>query len=386
MGRPFLAVPAVLVRSKILNNNLGRTYLPPDAITEEWANAANGAPVVVDHPSRRGTPISARDPAVLNSQGAGFVFATHAEDGAVRGEVWLDPSSPDRIPGMDAILAAVHERRPVEVSTGFPVFIEETPGAFNGEKYDKVIRPRGPLDHLAIFHDKVGACSVADGCGLAANHEGECNATNEEKPVDEKTEGRLAQVLDKLTAFLSRADTPEPAVDAPDEPGPAAETTSQEETSMNREQMIAHLAEAGTDREALNKLSDCQLKALVGTEATSSHNQTSDSEAWQRANHWREKYETLEAQTANARESEEKERARLMDDVLYARNRAYDDDEVQAMGIVELRKLHKTMFPETHDYSGRGGPRATNAGGNFGFVRPILGGDNAVLNERKEAN
>ena len=56
------------------------------------------------------------------------------------------------------------------------------------------------------------------------------------------------------------------------------------------------------------------------------------------------------------------------------------DEEVQAMDIVQLRKLHKTMFPPERSYAGRGGPRAANAGGDFTFVRSVLGPD-SVLSE-----
>lgn len=156
---------------------------------------------------------------------------------------------------------------------------------------------------------------------------------------------------------------------------------------MNREQMIAHLAEAGRDREALNKLSDCDLKALMGA-GEGAQNQSGDepTDGWAAAHQYRRELEELRRQTANARKMEEEERARLLDDVLYAKNRPWSDEEVRNMGINELRKVHAAVCRPQADYSGRGGPR-TSVNGSFDWVANIMDGPagTSVL-DRKEAN
>lgn len=199
MGREYQVVPAVLVRSQVLNNNLGATYLPPDAITDSWAQAANMAPVVVgDHPRSRGVAVSARDTSVLNARGAGFLFRTRADGDALKADVFLDASRSSDVEGLADVLASVNAGGRVELSTGFPVAIEEQPGVHNGKAYNRVVRPVG-FDHLAVFDgdDLKGACSVDDGCGLGANAESGGEA---ERP----SVGALRKGLDTLAEAARR--------------------------------------------------------------------------------------------------------------------------------------------------------------------------------------
>lgn len=173
MGKKYLVVPATLVRSQVLVNNVGRCYLPPDAFTEDWARQANGAPVVTDHPTRSGREVSARDPNILNHMGVGFLFDVRVENDAgtpeMKGDVWLDVSRREEIEDLDVILTRLDEEgEPVELSTGFPALGQRRRGVHNGEKYDFVIYPDG-YDHLAVFAADTGACGVEDGCGLGVN-------------------------------------------------------------------------------------------------------------------------------------------------------------------------------------------------------------------------
>lgn len=195
--------------------------------------------------------------------------------------------------------------------------------------------------------------------------------------------------------------TPEPVtkvtVFEPAANGAAGQFT-QEERTMNRKEQIAHLVRTGPlDEPALNKLSDCQLTALVGVPPVAAvttapaaaavntnglpeipvaaPNATADVvAALSIAHKYRERLETLDSLTINARNSEERERAKLMDDVLYARNRAWSDEDVRGMSLDTLRKVHTTLCGRSSDFSGRGGPRpAVNS---LGFeVRPIMGGN-----------
>lgn len=377
MGREHIAVPAVLVRSKVLRNNLGVTYLPPDAITPEWADIANGRPAVADHPRT-----SANSPEVLNKLGIGLLFNTRAEGDALRADVYLDPARAGDVPDLTAILAKLEAGEKVEVSTGFPVSIDETPGAFNGEQYERVIHPVG-FDHLAVFAKSIGACSVKDGCGLAANHEGECEQEERVKEVDEETQGRLAAAINKLVNLLGGQSGSEEG-DGHD--GLDDADNSEGGDPMNREQMIAQLADGGTDKDALAKLSDCQLKALMGAGEAAAANAEGDSLAWQKAKEWRERFEALDAETQTARQAEEKEKTDLLDDLLYnSRELPWSEKEIRAMDIVQLRKVHRAVLPRRTDYSGRGAP-AGNAG-SFDFVGSIMDGPagTSVL-DRKEAH
>jgi transcriptional regulator with XRE-family HTH domain len=174
MGHDYLVVPAVLVQGQVLNNNLGTTFLPPDEITDAWAQEWNGVPVVIhDHPTQRGVAVSARTPEILDLRGVGYVFharATRNGQVQLKGEVWLDVERAEELPELDTIMGRLRVGEKVELSTGFAATTEETPGVHNGESYDRVLHPHG-ADHLAIFVDSVGACSLKDGCGLGVQQQ-----------------------------------------------------------------------------------------------------------------------------------------------------------------------------------------------------------------------
>jgi hypothetical protein len=373
MGRSYIVAPATLVRSQILNNNLGRTFLPAEDITASWAEASNGSPAVADHPN-----VSARSPEVLNRLGVGIVLNARVADGALKADVYLDPARAGDVPDLRAILAKLETGQAVEVSTGFAVMVDETPGVHNGESYDVVIHPLSGLDHLAVFADAIGACSVVDGCGLAANHAGPCDP---EKTMDEGTQGKFAQAVDRLLAFLSRTNEEPPAAE------PVAEPTLEEGT-MNREQMIAQLAEAGPlDRDALNKLSDCQLKALSGSVEPPAPATPEIAELQNRIVELRREKDALEASTTHARQAEMKERLKLQEDLIYNGRTQFSDDQIRGMDIAMLRQLHGTVFRKV-DYSALGGPAAVNTGtGSFDFVQGVMDGPrgSSVL-DKKEAN
>ncbi len=167
MGREHKVFPAVLVREQVLHNNLGRTFLPREEIAAS-VNAWNGTPVVERHPSSQGRPISARTPAVMNKTGIGFLFNARCEDGALKADVYLDPSRIDALPDIANAVANVVNGQACELSTGFVAMKEATSGTFDGKEYDMILRELQP-DHLAILPDEIGACNVNDGCGLGVN-------------------------------------------------------------------------------------------------------------------------------------------------------------------------------------------------------------------------
>lgn len=171
MGRSYRVVPATLVRSQVLHNNIGACYLAAEDITPEWAEMANGAPVVIDHPTRNGKATSAREPEVLNERGVGALYRTRAQSGALKAEVFLAEDLAGENDELAAILHRLDAGETVELSTGFPAVGEEVEGGVhNGESYELRLYPTG-FDHLAVFADKVGACSTDDGCGLGVLNE-----------------------------------------------------------------------------------------------------------------------------------------------------------------------------------------------------------------------
>ena len=63
-GREYIVVPATLIVPGVLNGSQGPLLYPLDEI-QRTADAWNGMPMVVGHPTENGKPVSARSPAVL---------------------------------------------------------------------------------------------------------------------------------------------------------------------------------------------------------------------------------------------------------------------------------------------------------------------------------
>lgn len=164
-GRPYLAVPMVMIKEGVLNGSDG----PILYTSEELAKVPqvwNTKPVVVQHPTLNGKSLSACDPDVLEKYRVGMIMNTSWDGQRLKAEAWLEPS---RLEAVDSrVLNAVQKGEMMEVSTGLFSEIEQKPGVFKGRHYKGVVRNLRP-DHLAILPDSIGACSIADGAGLMRN-------------------------------------------------------------------------------------------------------------------------------------------------------------------------------------------------------------------------
>lgn len=164
-GRPYLAVPMVMIKEGVLNGSDG----PILYTSEELAKVPqvwNTKPIVVQHPTFNGKSLSACDPVVLEKSRVGMIMNTSWDGQRLKAEAWLEPS---RLEAVDSrVLNAVQKGEMMEVSTGLFSEIEPKPGVFKGRHYKGVVRNLRP-DHLAILPDSIGACSIADGAGLMRN-------------------------------------------------------------------------------------------------------------------------------------------------------------------------------------------------------------------------
>ena len=164
-GRPYLAVPMVMMKEGVLNGSDG----PLLYTSEELAKVPqvwNTKPVVVQHPTFNGKSLSACDPDVLEKYRVGMIMNTSWDGQRLKAEAWLEPS---RLEAVDSrVLNAVQKGEMMEVSTGLFSEIEPKSGVFKGRHYKGVVRNLRP-DHLAILPDSIGACSIADGAGLMRN-------------------------------------------------------------------------------------------------------------------------------------------------------------------------------------------------------------------------
>jgi len=157
-GREYMVVPMTMLTEGVHRGSYGPLYYPASELSHSPA-VWNLKPVVVYHPAQ-GT---ATDPNELASRQVGIIMNTRWQNGRLIAEAWLEP---DRLATVAPdVLAAIQAGRTVEVSTGLFTDNSPSPGVWDGEPYKFVARNYRP-DHLAILPTGVGACSVADGCGL----------------------------------------------------------------------------------------------------------------------------------------------------------------------------------------------------------------------------
>ena len=172
-GRPHYVIDIVMARVMIMNE----IYYPAEVL-EKSVPLWNSTPVVVNHPrlfkigvngEGADLPVSARDPKVFNEFKIGVVWNTifDADSGKLKGVVYIDAKRVEEVES--AIALAIENNESLEVSTGVGAeFEENSAGVDKGVEYKQRVKNLLP-DHLAILTNEVGACSVADGCGLFQN-------------------------------------------------------------------------------------------------------------------------------------------------------------------------------------------------------------------------
>jgi hypothetical protein len=213
-GREYLVAPVVPIVQGILND----FFVSAEEIGA-FVDAWNGIPIPIGHPQNDyGEYISANSPA-LWSQSPGRFFNAAMDGSRLTGEAWMDVEKCTAMGGMAAdCLAQMRAGELIECSTAFWPHTELTPGVWNGQHYKGIHRHLRP-DHLALLPEGIGACSVADGCGIrACACAGPCTC-QEEESMDHDDDlgmkpGKLRQAIRTLFAF---AQEPEP-VPEPDEP------------------------------------------------------------------------------------------------------------------------------------------------------------------------
>jgi hypothetical protein len=165
LGRRHVVVPVTLMVEGVHDGSDGPTLYTRQELSK-YPASWNGRPIPVYHPEDEIGPISCNDPQIIQERSVGQLFGVHYTDGKLRGEAWIDEERARRI--SPATMARVENGEPLEVSTGVFTEDERVQGNWNGETYHAIARNLRP-DHLALLPDEVGACSLADGCGIRAN-------------------------------------------------------------------------------------------------------------------------------------------------------------------------------------------------------------------------
>jgi hypothetical protein len=163
-GEDYLVVPMVMLTEGVHRGNNGSLYYPAKELRktpEHW----NHKPIVIYHPTKNGSAVSACSQDVLNNRKVGLILNTKWDGKAkkLRAEAWLKTN---RLQEVDArVMQAIEQNKMMEVSTGVFTDHDPTSGEWNGEEYD-AIAVNYRADHLAILPDQKGACSIEDGAGL----------------------------------------------------------------------------------------------------------------------------------------------------------------------------------------------------------------------------
>lgn len=163
-GRNHFVMSMVMLTVGVHRGSRGSVFYPADELRQSvlrW----NGRPVVVYHPKLM-TEGSAGNPEVFNQQKVGTVFNSHFDGIRLLADAWIDTRRVEEVD--DRVFKTIKRNEQMEVSTGLYLGFEEQEGVWNGESYTAIARNHIP-DHLAILPDQIGACSLADGCGLIRN-------------------------------------------------------------------------------------------------------------------------------------------------------------------------------------------------------------------------
>ena len=198
--RRYLVSPVVLIIEGVHN---GLFYSAEEL--EDFAWTWNGVPVTVGHPEVEGQSVSANSPEVFSNVGVGRIYRARydADKRGVVGEIWVDVELASIVD--PKVVSDLESRLPLEVSTGLYRILDETPGTWNGEPFTSAVSSIRP-DHLALLPRSVGACSLADGCGVRniENNEEKEGVMGEETVEAKKREKQSQSLIQKLQSYFER--------------------------------------------------------------------------------------------------------------------------------------------------------------------------------------
>jgi hypothetical protein len=165
-GKAWWVAPATSIpRDGVLPGSKGSLLYPHKeigAVAQEW----DKFPITLNHPTDTitGQHLSSRDRPDLH---LGHIRDSRYDGIAQRHMLWFDEARTQRL--APQIISNLKSGIPLELSTGLFTENEESPGInHQGKPYTHIARNYRP-DHIAILLDSVGACSVADGCGVLMN-------------------------------------------------------------------------------------------------------------------------------------------------------------------------------------------------------------------------
>jgi hypothetical protein len=183
-GRNHLVVPVTMMVEGVHSGSRGPLF---HSISElgKYPAAWDGRPVTINHPQVDGNNVSANDPEILEIYKVGNIFNTKVKGEKLTAEAWLDIEKLKAI--SPEVFEAIEGGKLLEVSVGVFSDEDDLEGEWQGETYQAIAKNHRP-DHLALLPCSVGACSLADGCGLGVNKEGTVIDSENAPATGEQTE------------------------------------------------------------------------------------------------------------------------------------------------------------------------------------------------------
>lgn len=193
-GVDHIVVPVVMMVEGVHSGSHGPIlHLAEDLgrYPESW----DGIPVTIGHPLVNDQYVSANSPAVLQDWAVGRIFNTQIVDSALRAEAWLSEESMERV--SETTLERINNGEIIEVSIGIFSDEEMVAGTWHNERYTAIARNHRP-NHLALLPDEVGACSIADGCGIRVNKQEKTKVGQEKIIVNTENQTEVLKEVNRI--------------------------------------------------------------------------------------------------------------------------------------------------------------------------------------------
>ena len=229
-GEEYIVVPVIALVEGVLHS--ANAENPELALAEEFGrypNAWDGRPLVMNHPQVEDEYVSANSPTVLEDWSFGQLFNTQLDGNKLKTEAWINTRRVFELGGEVATtVERIQNNEMVEVSTGLFASVEVNEGEYDGDNYTGIWRSVAP-DHLAFLSEgTIGACSIADGCGVprlnmlrranlktqsedcgcGCNGVGTCGESEMTTPTDEQRAQKAKDALDHLSVNAYPSDMP----------------------------------------------------------------------------------------------------------------------------------------------------------------------------------
>lgn len=157
-----------LIVQGVLPGNKGPLFYPLKEIAKNY-HKWDMMPLMLDHPTINGRLATATHyPSVWDSHGLGYVRNPTIKGDRLIAEGWFDIERCNKLD--KRIISNLLLNKPTGLSTGlFTNNVAADPASnYHGRYYSQIATNYVP-DHVAVLVDKVGACSLKDGCGVLVN-------------------------------------------------------------------------------------------------------------------------------------------------------------------------------------------------------------------------